>query len=119
MNLPWHLYLMATLYIVAGMSHFINPRLYLKIIPPYFPKPRLLNKISGLAEIIFGALLLIPSFTVFAALGIILLLLAVFPANIYMYQNYTAHPGIPKWILLLRLPLQAVLIYWAFQYVQM
>ena len=118
MSLPWHLYVMAALYILAGLNHFRNPRLYLKIIPPYFPKPILLNKISGVAEITFGTLLCIPSLTAFGALGIIALLLAIFPANLYMYQNSKAHLGLPKWLLLLRLPLQAVLMYWAFQYIE-
>ena len=117
MNLPWHLYVMAAFYTVAGINHFRNPRLYLKIIPPYFPKPTLLNKITGIAEITFGALLCIPSLTAFGALGIIALLLAVFPANLFMFQNPKAHLGLPKWLLLLRLPLQAVLVYWAFQYI--
>ena len=117
MSLPWHLYLMGALYIVAGLNHFRNPRLYLKIIPPYFPIPKLLNKIAGVAEIIFGVLLCIPTLTIYGALGIIGILIAVFPANLYMYQNRAAQFGLPKWLLLLRLPLQLLLIYWAYQYI--
>ena len=111
--LPWHLYLMALLYIMAGLNHFRKPRMYLKIIPPYFPKPELLNKITGFAEILLGILLCFPLFTKFAAAGIIVLLIAVFPANLYMYQNPKAGFGLPKYVLLLRLPLQAILMIWA------
>lgn len=116
MNLPWHLYLMAAIYILAGLNHFRNPRLYIKIIPPYFRNPELLNKLSGIAEIIFGIALCIPLFTSVAAWGIIALLIAVFPANVYMYQNEKAGLGLPKWLRLLRLPLQLGLIFWAYQY---
>ncbi|PKP14714.1 MAG: DoxX family protein [Bacteroidetes bacterium HGW-Bacteroidetes-23] len=116
MNLPWHLYCMAAIYFIAGCNHFRNPRLYLKIIPPFFSKPKLLNIISGLAEIVLGILLCIPQTTVLAAWGIILLLVAVFPANLYMFQNERAGLGLPKWVRFIRLPLQLVLIFWAYHY---
>lgn len=116
MSLPWHLYVLAALLIGAGINHFRKPKLYLKIIPPYFKNPVLLNKISGAFEIALGILLAIPSITKFAAWGIILLFIAVFPANIYMYQNKSAGLGLPKWLLFIRLPLQFVLIFWTYQY---
>lgn len=116
MNLPWHLYLMAFIYILAGLNHFRNPKLYLKIIPPYFKNPIFLNKISGLAEIILGIFICIPDFTTVASWGIIALLIAIFPANVYMYQNDKASLGLPKWLRFLRLPLQIGLIFWAYQY---
>lgn len=107
---------MAILYIVAGINHFRSPGMYIKIIPPYFSNPRLLNILSGAAEIILGILLILPFLTHFAAWGIIALLIAVFPANLFMYQNKKAGLGLPKWILLLRMPLQLLLILWAYQY---
>lgn len=116
MDLPWHLYTMAVIYFIAGCNHFRNPKLYIKIIPEYFPNRKLLNILSGLIEIILAVLLCIPQFTNYAAWGIILLLIAVFPANLYMYQNKKASLGLPKWVLLLRLPLQLLLIFWAYQY---
>ena len=116
MELPWHLYLMAVLYILAGSNHFRKPHFYVKIIPPYFPKPKLLNTISGLAEIILGVFLCIPLTSSFAAVGIIALLIAVFPANLFMYMNSEASLGIPRWIVLLRIPFQIVLVIWAYQY---
>jgi uncharacterized membrane protein len=116
MNFPWHLYLMAFIYTLAGINHFRNPRMYQKIIPPYFPNPKSLNKLSGTAEIILGITLLIPDLSNYAAWGIIALLIAIFPTHIYMYQDEKVRMGLPKWVLLLRMPLQLFLIFWAYQY---
>ncbi|MGN7809412.1 DoxX family protein [Flavobacterium sp. 22076] len=116
MNLPWHLYLMAILYILAGFNHFRNPGMYIKIIPPFFKSPKLINVVSGIAEIVLGILLMFSLTTQYAAWGIIALLIAIFPANLYMFQNKKAGFNLPKWILFVRLPLQLVLIIWAFQY---
>lgn len=116
MIFPWHLYVMALLYVLAGINHFRKPRLYARMIPEFFPNPKLLNIISGAAEIILGVLLCIPAASSYAAIGIIALLIAIFPANFFMYMNEKAALGIPKWALLLRLPFQIVLIIWAYQY---
>jgi uncharacterized membrane protein len=116
MVLPWHLYLMALLYILAGINHFRIPRLYVKMIPPVLPAPKTLNRISGTAEVILGLLLCVPAISAFAAWGIIALLVAIFPANVYMYTNEKAALGLPKWVRLIRLPLQLGLIYWAYLY---
>lgn len=116
MTLPWHLYLMALIYTVAGLNHFRSPKLYERIIPPYFPNPKLLNLISGFAEIVLGISLMIPMVSNYAAWGIIALLIAVFPTHVYMYQNEKAAMKLPKYVLLLRMPLQLVLIYWAYIY---
>jgi uncharacterized membrane protein len=116
MNLPWHVYLMAVVYILAGINHFRIPGIYQKIIPSYFPNPKVLNNICGFTEIFFGILLCIPSCTLYAAWGIIILLIAVFPTHIYMYQNEKASMNMPKWILLLRMPFHLVLLYWAYEY---
>lgn len=109
------LYLMSFFYIFAGVMHFIKPKFYIGIIPPYFPNPRLLNRAAGFFEIILGAGLLIDSLRSMSAFGIILLLIAVFPANLYMYQQKEV--PIPRWLLLLRLPFQLVLIAWAYYYI--
>jgi len=116
MDLPWHQYVMGLLYILAGLNHFRQPRLYIKIIPPYFKNPKLLNQLSGLVEITLGILVSITFSSTYAAWGIILLLIAIFPANYYMYKNDSVALGLPKWLRLLRLPLQLFLIYWAYLY---
>ena len=115
-DLTWHLYLMAAIYIVAGLNHFRNPRIYLKIIPPYLPNPKLLNNLAGIAEVILGICLCIPDLSKAAAWGIIALLFMVFPANLYMFTNKKAGMGLPKIVLLLRLPLQIALMVWAYYY---
>jgi uncharacterized membrane protein len=98
-------------FVVAGTFHFLKPKPYVQIMPPYFPAPQLLVAVSGLAEIAGGVGLLIRPLRRAAGWGLIALLIAVFPANIYMAQ----HPGqfhFAPWILWLRLPLQAVFIAW-------
>lgn len=116
MNLPWHLYGMAFIYFIAGINHFRNPRLYLKIIPPYIPNHKLMNYASGAAEIILGIALCVPVLSAYAAWGVIALLIAIFPTHLYMYFDPKAHMGLPKWLLLLRMPLQFALMFWAYQY---
>lgn len=94
--------------------HFINPDFFLKIMPPYVPLHLELVYLSGLCEIGLGVLLFIPQFSRFAAWGIIALLIAVFPANIYVYQHQEIVPASPT-IHLVRLLFQGVLIliaYW-------
>ncbi|TGK32713.1 DoxX-like family protein [Leptospira gomenensis] len=110
------LYFMATLYVLAGILHFVLPKFYLRIIPPYIPYPKFVVYLSGLIEIILGAALLFPETRRLGAWGIILLLIAVFPANIYHFQSRRKKDP-PKWVLLLRLPLQFALIYWAYLFV--
>ncbi len=72
-----------------------------------------MNYLSGAAEIILGIGLLIPFFSVWAAWGIIALLIAVFPANIYHLTSAKPSKGLPLWVLYIRLPFQAIFIWWA------
>jgi uncharacterized membrane protein len=108
-------YLFGLFFIGAGVMHFVRPEFYLKIMPPYLPLHRTLVYLSGLFEIGLGALLLVRRWSRLAAWGLILLLIAVFPANIYVYQHQEVVPA-PPLLHLLRLPLQGVLILWAFWY---
>ena len=109
-------WLMALLYIAAGVNHFRNPALYIRIIPDWLPAPELLNQLSGAAEIFLGVLLLIPRVSNLAAWGIVALLLAVFPANINMAFHPELTPTVPLWGIWLRLPLQGMLIWWSWLY---
>lgn len=108
------LYAMAALYVLAGILHFVKPRMYLRMMPPWIPYHRFMVYASGVVEIACGVLLLVPGWTSFAAWGIIGLLIAVFPANVYMLtsRKFKIAPAL-LWI---RLPLQCVLILWAFYY---
>ncbi|MBU2887901.1 hypothetical protein KO507_19205 [Gilvimarinus agarilyticus] len=109
------LYIMALLYTLAGINHFVRPKFYLRIIPPIFKNKALVNQLSGAAEILLAIGLLTP-YQSYVAWGIILLLIAVFPANVYHLQQHGAGMRIPMWLLWLRLPLQLVLIGWAYIY---
>lgn len=93
--------------------HLVNPDFFLKIMPPYLPLHDELVFVSGVFEILLGGLLLLPRFSYLAAWGIMVLLIAVFPANIYLYQHQEILPASPI-IHLLRLPLQGVFILWAY-----
>ena len=116
MYFHWHLYVIALLYVLAGINHFRNPRMYEKIIPDYLPNKKLINVLSGLIEILLGIFLCIPVLSTFAAWGIIVMLLLFYMTHFYMIQNKNASFGLPNWVLLLRLLLQIGLIFWAYQY---
>jgi uncharacterized membrane protein len=103
------------MFVAAGVMHFVSPGFYMKIMPPYLPYQRTLVLLSGGIEIALGVLLLIPDTSRWAAWGLIALLIAVFPANIYMYKNAKEF-SISPLILFLRLPLQGLLILWAYAY---
>ncbi len=108
-------YLFGCFFVLGGLYHFINPDFYLKIMPPYLPWHLPLVLLSGALEIALGILLLVPRTSRFAAWGIIALLVAMFPANVFMFQHPEGFPLSPT-LLLLRLPLQGVLILWAYAY---
>lgn len=118
MTFPWHLYLMASMYILAGVMHFIKPKAYLRIMPRYLPKPKLMVSLSGIAEITLGFGLCIPALKNYSIYGIIAMLAIFLLVHFYMLSGEKASAGIPKWILILRLPLQFGLMYWAYWYLQ-
>ncbi len=106
-------YVLALFMVLAGVLHFLRPEFFLRIMPPYLPWHLPLVYLSGLCEIGLGLLLLVPRYSRLAAAGIMALLIAVFPANIYLYQHQELLPA-PPLVHLLRLPLQAVFLLWAF-----
>lgn len=113
---PWHLYVMAAMYILAGIMHFIKPKMYMRIMPKYLPQHKLLVYLSGLAEIILGIGLCFTATKTFAIYGIIIMLTIFLTVHVYMLSGKKASAGIPKWILILRIPLQFFLMYWAYLY---
>ena len=114
---------MAPGYVVAGVLHFVVPELYVQIVPPVFPAALALVYLSGLAEVAVGVGLLLPRTRRYAAWATVALLVAVFPANVYMATHGVVIDGVPggggdpsdfvRWG---RLPLQGVLILWALWY---
>jgi uncharacterized membrane protein len=110
----WSLYLLAVLFVGAGVLHFLRPETYLRIMPPALPAPRLLVLLSGAAEMAGGLGLLLPATRRWAAWGLLALLLAVFPANIYMLQIHE-QLHLPTWVGRARLPLQPLLMWWVWR----
>lgn len=112
------LYIMCGFYIAAGIYHFVNPRFFLNIVPTYIPlKYHMpLVQVSGVFEIALGAMTLYEPTRIYGAWGLIALLVAVFPANVQMSVTFwqKKHPFF--WGTIVRLPLQIVLIWWAWTF---
>ena len=104
----------AIFYPLGGILHFLRPAMYMKIVPPYVPWHLAMVYVSGAAEILGGIGLLIPRVRRSAALGLVALLIAVFPANIYMATNpiQAGASSLPPAVLWGRLLLQPLLIWW-------
>jgi uncharacterized membrane protein len=104
------------LFVVAGINHFVATAFYISIMPPYLPWHRELVYISGVAEVVLGVALWLRRSRTVAAWGLIALLVAVSPANLHMALHPEQFPTLPPLGLWLRLPLQGVLIAWAYWY---
>ena len=104
---------LALFFMAAGTLHFVVPASYRAIVPHYLPAPSTLVAVTGVAEMVGGIGLLVPRLRQAAGIGLIVLLIAVLPANVEMLQLYRARGG-PWWgqlLLWLRLPFQAILIW--------
>jgi uncharacterized membrane protein len=109
---------MALFYVAAGINHFVHPKMYVSIMPHFLPESsdRPLVAISGILEVVFGLLLIPPATRNIAAWGIVALLIVIFPANIQMTSDFTRRLDPYTWLAWLRLPLQLVLIWWAYTF---
>ena len=101
-------------FIYFGIDHFINPEFYLSIMPPMFPLHLEAVYLSGVFEILGGVGVLIARTRSIAGWGLLVLLIAVYPANIYMALTPEAFPDIPLFVLYFRLALQFLFFYWAY-----
>jgi uncharacterized membrane protein len=115
---------MGMLYVVAGVLHFVAPEVYEQVVPPQFPRPLALVYLSGIAEVGFGLGVLFERTRRLSAWGLVSILVAVFPANVYMAttddldlegvpDRFSDPSDVALWA---RLPLQAVLVTWAWWY---
>ncbi|MBC5801067.1 MAG: DoxX family membrane protein [Candidatus Eremiobacteraeota bacterium] len=103
------------LFIAAGTLHFRFTRPYEAIVPPLFPAHRELVLISGACEILGGVGVLFRPTRRYAAWGLIALLVAVFPANVYMVVDARRFSQLaPSWALAARLPLQTLFVWWIY-----
>jgi uncharacterized membrane protein len=114
--MTWHFTLMAVMYIFAGLMHFIKPKPYIKVMPEYFKHKEFLVYASGVAEIVCGAALFYEPLKDYAIYGIVAMLIIFFTVHINMLKGKKEGRGIPKIILIVRLPLQFLLIWWAVYY---
>ena len=110
--------LQSLFYVMSGVSHFWHPNFYLQIMPDHYSHPDTLVRISGAAEILGGIGLSIPATRRVAALGIIVLLVVFLDVHQFMLSHAERFPQLPKWMLWARLPVQAILIAWAWRYAQ-
>lgn len=110
---------MGAIYIFAGIMHFIKPKVYLRIMPRYLPAHKALVLLSGVVEILLGIGLFFKETKNLSIYGIIAMLAVFLLVHLYMLSSDKASAGFPKWLLLLRLPIQFALMYWAFMYLNL
>jgi len=116
-------YVMALFYAGAGVAHFLTPKSFEQAVPPSLPRPRALVYLSGVAEILLGVGVLFERTRRASAWGIVALLAAVFPANVHLARSDVLdrtvpdqYAGLARAVAWLRLPLQPVLMAWAWWY---
>lgn len=109
--------IVAVVFVIAGVLHFVIPRFYLAMMPPWLPAHLFLVQLSGVAEIALGLGVLVDRTRVMAGWGLIALLVAVFPANVQMLLNALDAHASAVWLtaLVLRLPLQWVIGRWVYR----
>ena len=105
---------LAVFYSLAGANHFVNPDFYVPMMPPYLPAHLELVYLSGIFEIIGGVAVLAPGLRASAGVGLVILLFAILPANVHMALNPDSFPDLNSFALYLRLPVQALLVAWAY-----
>jgi uncharacterized membrane protein len=106
--------LLGLAFIGAGINHFAIPRPYERIVPPSLKEHAgSLVAVSGVAEIAGGLGVLLAPTRRISGLGLVALLAAVFPANLYMARRPEDFRKIPRWALYARLPLQPLMMWWA------
>jgi uncharacterized membrane protein len=109
-------WIQSAFYLIAGANHFLNPEFYLRAMPEYLPYPSFLHLFSGVLEMLAGIGLVIPKYSTRAAWLIIIILIAVFPANLEVALKDGTPMDISPLMAWLRLPFQLVFIAWAYWY---
>ncbi len=108
--------MLAAFFIGAGINHFVLARAYERIVPPRLQgRAKSVVAVSGVAEIIGGAGVLVPTTRRAAGVWLVAVLAAVFPANVYMARAPERFPRVPRWALYARLPLQPLMMLWAWR----
>jgi uncharacterized membrane protein len=100
-------------FVAAGANHFVHTSFYVRIVPDWLPAHLLLVRISGACEMLGGTGLIFPATRRWAAIGLIALLVAVFPANVQMALHPELYRDMGNEIaFLIRLPIQVILVWW-------
>jgi uncharacterized membrane protein len=108
--------LLAAFFVASGVNHFVSPRFYRAIVPPpLHDDAKLVVDVSGVAEVLGGLGVLLPRTRRAAGAALVALLVAVFPANVYMAREPNRFRRFPRWALFARLPLQPLMIWWAWR----
>jgi uncharacterized membrane protein len=108
--------LLAAFFIASGVNHFVMPRAYEQIVPPSLQaEAGRVVELSGVAEIAGGLAVLVPGTRRLAGPGLVALLAAIFPANLYMARTPERFRKLPRWALYARLPLQPLMMWWAWR----
>jgi uncharacterized membrane protein len=108
--------LLAAFFVGSGVNHFVSPRFYRVIVPPPLQdEAKRVVEVSGVAEVLGGIGVLFPRTRSAAGVGLIALLAAVFPANLYMAREPEQFERVPRWALFARLPLQPLMMWWAWR----
>jgi uncharacterized membrane protein len=111
------LYVQGVLYILAGINHFYNPPFYLRVMPDWMPLHHTLVALSGVAEMVLGVLLInLSTRKVAAWLILVMLVLFLFLIHVPMTIDYAQRHDPNLWLTVARLPIQLVLIWWAWIY---
>jgi len=108
--------LLAAFFLLAGLNHFRSPRFYEAIVPPGLQhEAKRVVQVSGVAELIGGLGVLLPRTRRLSGVWLVALLAAVFPANLYMVREPERFKRMPRWALFARLPLQPLMMSWAWR----
>ena len=107
---------LSAFFVAAGVNHFVNPRAYERIVPPRLQeRSSLLVAVSGVAEVLGGVAVMLPATRRLAGAWLVAVLAAVFPANLYMAREPERFRRLPRWALYARLPLQPLMMAWAWR----
>jgi uncharacterized membrane protein len=108
--------LLGAFFVGSGVNHFVAPRFYRAIVPPQLADDaKLVVEVSGVAEVLGGVGVLLPRTRRVSGVALIALLAAVFPANLYMALEPERFSRVPRWALYARLPLQPLMMWWAWR----
>lgn len=115
--MSWHYFVFPIAFFIAGIFHLIKPKAFTRIMPLYIPYHKPLVYISGIFEIAIAIGLLLPQLRNVSIIAAIIMLILFFPVHIHMLVNKKASLNLPKSLLIFRLILQFVLIYWLSTYI--